>query len=145
MTTVQPAPHVKHTDYSKKLVTMPSEKELEYIANCKVCTLATAMKDCPRCLFNIGLLHRIAESMNVTAVVMDSTPATFETAPEVEEDDEVPYGCCPSCGDVLTSPNHGVCLNCGKRIWGNDWQIAAELDAADWHDAMVTRESDRPI
>jgi hypothetical protein len=31
------------------------------IANCKICTLAQKMKDCPKCAFNIGL-------QNVTAV-----------------------------------------------------------------------------
>jgi len=31
------------------------EKIEAYIANCKCCTLATCMKTCPTCIFNIGL------------------------------------------------------------------------------------------
>jgi len=35
-----------------------SERLAMWIANCKICTLAEAMKDCPLCLFRIGLLER---------------------------------------------------------------------------------------
>ena len=33
------------------------EKIESYIANCKCCLLAEAMKECPLCLFKIGLTH----------------------------------------------------------------------------------------
>lgn len=29
-----------------------------WIANCKICTLAEAMKDCPLCQFRVGLLEK---------------------------------------------------------------------------------------
>lgn len=32
------------------------ERESMYIANCLICTLAEAMKDCPKCLFKGGLV-----------------------------------------------------------------------------------------
>lgn len=35
------------------------EKIEAYIANCKCCMLAQAMKTCPLCLFNIGLAEQI--------------------------------------------------------------------------------------
>jgi hypothetical protein len=34
----------------------PAERESMYIANCRICTLAQVMRDCPKCLFNIGLI-----------------------------------------------------------------------------------------
>jgi hypothetical protein len=44
-----------------------NEKELikSYIATCKCCLLAQAMKDCPTCYFNLGLAEqaRSAESL----------------------------------------------------------------------------------
>ena len=36
-----------------------AERIAMYIANCKACMLAEAMKDCPLCLFNIGLQEPI--------------------------------------------------------------------------------------
>lgn len=33
------------------------EKIASYMAMCKCCLMAEAMKTCPRCLFNIGLLR----------------------------------------------------------------------------------------
>lgn len=43
-----------------------SEKEKldMYIANCEICTLAEAMKDCPICKFRVGLKEK--EISNVT-------------------------------------------------------------------------------
>ncbi len=35
------------------------EKIESYIANCKCCMLAQAMKNCPFCLFNIGLAEQV--------------------------------------------------------------------------------------
>jgi hypothetical protein len=37
----------------------PAERESMYIANCRICTLAQVMRDCPKCLFNIGLTRVI--------------------------------------------------------------------------------------
>ena len=34
------------------------EMEKSYIATCKICLLAQAMKDCPGCRFNIGLVEK---------------------------------------------------------------------------------------
>jgi len=35
---------------------MTEKEKIEmYIANCKCCTLASCMKTCPTCIFNVGL------------------------------------------------------------------------------------------
>jgi hypothetical protein len=39
---------------------MNDQEKLEmYIANCKCCMLAQAMKVCPKCRFNIGLAEKV--------------------------------------------------------------------------------------
>ena len=38
------------------------ERELMYIACCKACTLAEAMKDCKGCKFNVGLPFRVIKA-----------------------------------------------------------------------------------
>jgi hypothetical protein len=43
------------------------EKVEAYIANCKCCMLAQAMKNCPICLFNIGLADKVELDGAVTA------------------------------------------------------------------------------
>ena len=37
-----------------------------YIANCEICTLAEAMKNCPICKFKIGLKSKEGEKENAT-------------------------------------------------------------------------------
>ena len=41
----------------------PDEKQSMYIANCKACSLSEAMKDCPFCQFNTGLLIKALSSI----------------------------------------------------------------------------------
>lgn len=44
---------------------MLDEDEIKmYVANCEICTLAEAMKDCPICKFRVGLKEK--EISNVT-------------------------------------------------------------------------------
>jgi RNA polymerase subunit RPABC4/transcription elongation factor Spt4 len=38
------------------------ENRAMYIANCRICTIATNMKDCPNCLFNVGLVGKPEKS-----------------------------------------------------------------------------------
>jgi hypothetical protein len=38
------------------------ERIASHIATCKCCLLAQAMKNCPLCLFNIGLSEQIAQA-----------------------------------------------------------------------------------
>jgi len=39
---------------------MTDKEKIEmYIANCKCCMLAECMKNCPICLFNIGLAEKL--------------------------------------------------------------------------------------
>jgi hypothetical protein len=52
------------------------EKIESYIANCKCCMLAQAMKNCPFCLFNIGLAERV-ELVDSIPLPIFSQIATF--------------------------------------------------------------------
>jgi hypothetical protein len=50
-----------------------NEKEIieSYIANCKCCLLAQAMKNCPLCHFNIGLAEQV--------ILVDAIPLPLYT------------------------------------------------------------------
>jgi hypothetical protein len=47
------------------------EKKEFYIANCKCCLLADAMKTCPACRFNIGLAHKadLVDAIPVSIII----------------------------------------------------------------------------
>lgn len=52
------------------------EKKEFYVATCKCCLLAEAMKTCPACQFNIGLAHK-TELVDTTPVLIPIPMAAF--------------------------------------------------------------------
>jgi hypothetical protein len=58
-------------------MTEKEETVRAYIAMCKCCLLAKAMKDCPTCVFNIGLAHRV-EFSELILVPIPVKMAIFE-------------------------------------------------------------------
>ena len=47
------------------------EQTQMYIANCKCCTLANILRDCKRCKFNVGLLHKTSPSSMFDSMKQD--------------------------------------------------------------------------
>lgn len=68
--------------------------EKDYIAWCRMCTLADVMKDCKKCKFNIGLKYRKEDEMSqqyqvgkvATSVVTEDevTKVTYHSTPVVK-------------------------------------------------------------
>lgn len=63
---------------------MNDHEKLEmYIANCKCCMLAQAMKTCPICRFNIGLAEKVeltAPAIPLTLALLNEKTAIFAMA-----------------------------------------------------------------
>ncbi len=63
---------------------MNDQEKLEmYIANCKCCMLAQAMKTCALCRFNIGLAEKVelaAPAIPLTLVLCNEKTAIFVMA-----------------------------------------------------------------
>lgn len=57
------------------------EKKEFYVANCKCCLLAEAMKTCPVCQFNIGLAHK-PQPMDAIPVSIPISIAAFALSEE---------------------------------------------------------------
>jgi hypothetical protein len=72
---------------------MTKQEKIEmHIANCKCCLLASAMKTCPLCRFNIGLPTMIeeiiAEEMTEAAMDTDSVGKNYIKTPQQMKDNE---------------------------------------------------------
>ena len=100
-----------------------------------------SIDNCASCRSNTMAIHGATPALLQS--ILDTTPALkgvrlviatdypAELADEMrepEEEDEVPYGCCPVCGDVLTTPNRNVCQNCGHTLF----DIFEDLKLAKW-------------